>query len=444
MMRRYTDELEKMVNEKVYLCGWVSEIRDLGGIKFLLLRDRKGVVQITAPKSKVSQNVFDKFERIGREYVLGVSGVLRKAEKAHLGVELIPDEIEIISEASSPLPMDPSEKVKADFDTRLDNRFLDLRRPEAQAIFKIRSELLSSVHEFLRKMGFLEIHTPNIISSASEGGTELFPIQYFERKAFLSQSPQLYKQMMMAAGFDKVYEIAKYFRAEEHNTSRHINESTAIDLEMSFIDSEEDVMHILEGLVNYVTESLRERCSEELEKLNTSIKVPQVPFKRITYDEALELISEEGREIEWGEDLGREGEKILGEIMAEGGNEYYFIKRWYSKKVFYLMPEPKDEREAELNPLEYTYCRSFDLDCKGVELTSGGQRIHDHALLVERIKTFGLNPKDFSSYLEIFKYGIPPHGGFGFGIERFLMELLNLKNIRECILFPRDRKRLTP
>ncbi|MFQ5892237.1 MAG: aspartate--tRNA(Asn) ligase, partial [Candidatus Methanofastidiosia archaeon] len=415
MMRRYTDELEEMVNEKVYLCGWVSEIRDLGGIKFLLLRDRKGVVQITAPKSKVSWNVFDKFERIGREYVLGVSGVLRKAEKAHLGVELIPDKIEIISEASSPLPLDPSEKVKADFDTRLDNRFLDLRRPEAQAIFRIRSELLSSVHEFLRKMGFLEIHTPNIISSASEGGTELFPIQYFERKAFLSQSPQLYKQMMMAAGFDKVYEIAKYFRAEEHNTSRHINESTAIDLEMSFIDSEEDVMQILEGLVNYVTESLSERCSEEFEKLNTLIKVPQVPFKRITYDEALKLISEEGREIEWGEDLGREGEKILGEIMAEDWNEYYFIKRWYSKKVFYLMPEPKDEREAELNPLEYTYCRSFDLDCKGVELTSGGQRIHDHDLLVERIKAFGLNPKDFSSYLEIFKYGIPPHGGFGFG-----------------------------
>ncbi|UCH71769.1 MAG: aspartate--tRNA(Asn) ligase, partial [Thermoplasmatales archaeon] len=276
------------------------------------------------------------------------------------------------------------------------------------------------------------VHTPNIIASSSEGGTDVFKLKYFEKEAFLAQSPQLYKQMLMATGFDRVYEIAWYFRAEEHNTRRHLNESTAVDLEMAFISSEEDVMKILEGLVQSMWKNAGE-CKEELEILDKKITVPKLPFKRVEYNEAIKKLNKAGSKIKWGEDLGTEEEKLLGEIMKEEGQEFYFITKYpIEAKPFYTMPEGDK------------LSRGFDLACKGVEIASGSQRIHDVDLLKKRLKECNLNPKDFDSYLKAFRYGMPPHGGFGFGIERFLMELLDIKNIRECILFPRDKTRLTP
>jgi aspartyl-tRNA synthetase len=238
--------------------------------------------------------------------------------------------------------------------------------------------------------------------------------------------------MLMATGFDRVYEIAWYFRAEEHNTRRHLNESTAVDLEMAFIKDEEDIMKILEGLVH----SMWKKASEfeaELKILNKKIVVPKLPFERITYDKAVDLLKKNGSEIKWGEDLGTEDEKLLGTLMKKKGHDFYFITKYpIEAKPFYTMPE-KDK-----------FSRAFDLECKGVELASGSQRIHDVELLKKRIKACDLNPKDFESYLKAFLFGMPTHGGFGFGIERFMMELLDIKNIRECILFPRDRTRLNP
>jgi aspartyl-tRNA synthetase len=413
------------------LRGLIHEIRDLSGIKFLNLRNREGLHQIVLPKKRVSEEIFEQISALNREDVIAVTCEKQESKAKDFAHEYLPSEIQRLSRAKTPLPLDPAEKVGAEMDTRLDNRFLDLRKRNIFTIFKIRSELLKHVREFLLKEKFIEIHTPKIISTSSEGGTELFPVQYFEKRAYLSQSPQLYKQMMMAAGFDKVFEITWYFRAEEHNTRRHINELTAIDLEMAFIENEEDVMKTLENLLHYTLKNLSEACKNELKELGVELLCPDVPFPRISYDDAIEILTNRGSSIEWGDDLATEDEKLLGEYMKENEISYYFIKRFPENKVFYIMPEGK-------------YCRGFDLDCNGVEITSGGQRVHDHDLLVERIEQFGMDPANFEEYLKVFRYGVPPHGGFGMGIERLLMEILDIQNIRECILFPRDRNRITP
>ena len=425
------DVTTKEHGETITVAGWIEDIRNIGSIAFIILRDRKGTLQVTALK-KESPALFEKLVNIPRESVISARGLCQKSDKARNGYEIIPDEIKILSASETPLPLGVVDKVESELDTRLDNRFIDLRKQEIQSIFKIRNNVIAAVHEFLRSNDFIEVHTPNIIASSSEGGTDVFKLKYFEKTAFLAQSPQLYKQMLMATGFDRVYEIAWYFRAEEHNTRRHLNESTAVDLEMAFINSEEDIMKILEGLVHNMWKKASE-CKQELDVLKKKIVVPKLPFKRVNYDDAIKKLKNKGSEIEWGEDLGTEEEKLLGEIMKKEGYEFYFITKYpLEAKPFYTMPESDK------------YSRSFDLACKGVEIASGSQRIHDVELLKKRLKACDLNPEDFESYLKAFRYGMPSHGGFGFGIERFLMELLDIKNIRECILFPRDRTRLTP
>jgi nondiscriminating aspartyl-tRNA synthetase len=411
--------------------GWIEDIRNIGAIAFIILRDKKGTLQITALK-KNNEKLLQQLTALPRESVISVKGIVKENEKVRNGYEILPEEVAILSLAASPLPLGVVDKVEADFDTRLDNRFIDLRKKETQAIFSIRNAVINAVDSYLQSQGFLEVHTPNIVASSSEGGTDVFRLQYFEKEAFLAQSPQLYKQSLMATGFDRVYEIAWYFRAEEHNTRRHLNESTAVDLEMAFISSEDDVMKILEGLVQAMWKRAGE-CTKELESLKQSITAPKLPFPRITYDTVLKKLEEKKTQLTWGQDLGTEEERVLGEIMKEDGIDFYFITKYpIASKPFYTMPEGDK------------YSRGFDLECKGVELASGSQRIHNVDVLIARMKELGLNPNDFEFYLKTFRYGMPPHGGFGFGIERFLMRLLDIPNIRECILFPRDRNRLTP
>ncbi len=428
----YSKEVTKKdYNKQINVAGWIEDIRNLGSIAFIIIRDKLGTLQVTVLKKK-NPELFDELKKFTRESVISVRGLCQENEKVRNGYEILPDSIDVLSTAETPLPLGVVDKVEADFDTRLDNRFIDLRKSQTQAIFKIRNVVIAAVHNYLRSQNFIEVHTPNIIPSSSEGGTEVFKIRYFEKEAFLAQSPQLYKQSLMATGLDRVYEIAWYFRAEEHNTRRHLNESTAVDLEMAFISSEEDVMKILENLVHSMWKSASE-CKDELDILDKKIVIPKLPFTRIPYDEAIKKVQKRGSGIKWGQDLGTEDEKLLGEIMNEDGKEFYFITRYpLESKPFYTMPEGDK------------YSRGFDLECKGVEIASGSQRIHDVKLLTERLKECDLNPKDFEAYLKAFRYGMPPHGGFGFGIERFLMELLDIYNIRECILFPRDRTRLTP
>jgi len=254
----YSKELsDKYDGKEVTVAGWVEDIRNLGSIAFIILRDRQGTLQITTFK-KQHREIFEKLINLNRESVISVKGVCKANEKVRNGYEIIPEELQILSESDAPLPLGVVDKVKAEMDTRLDNRFIDLRKSEVRSIFMIRDVLINSARDYLRKNGFVEVHTPKIIASASEGGTNLFRLKYFEKDAFLAQSPQLYKQMLMASGLDRVYEIAWYFRAEEHNTRRHLNESTAVDIEMAFIKDEEDVMSVLEGLVRHICEDIKE------------------------------------------------------------------------------------------------------------------------------------------------------------------------------------------
>ncbi len=431
-MRKLTAEIGvEDFGKEIELYGWIHEIRDLGGLLFLILRDREGFAQITLPKKVVSKEIFKKARKIKRESVVRVKGVVKEESKAPNGFEIIPSELEILNEAETPLPLDVTEKVKADLDTRLNHRFLDLRKLRINSIFRIRSEVLNVIRDFFHQHGFVEVHTPKIVSTATEGGTELFPISYFEREAFLNQSPQLYKQTLMSAGFDRVFEIGPIFRAEEHDTVRHLNEAISIDIEVSFTDHE-GVMRYLEELILRIHEKISERCEKFIERIDTnlSISIPELPFERVKYDEAIEII-ERRESIEWGEDLSTSALKILGEEF----DGYYFIVDWPTKiKPFYAMPY---DNKPEIS-------KSFDLMYGSLELASGAQRIHKYDLLVERMNEQDLNPESFAFYLEAFKYGMPPHAGWGLGLERLLMAMLNLRNIREATLFPRDRHRLVP
>lgn len=416
--------------EEIKVMGWIHEIRDLGGIIFLLLRDRDGTIQVTAPSKKISKELLEEIRNLRKESVIAVKGIVQESSKAPGGYEIIPNELKLLNESKLPLPLDTTEKVRAEIDTRLDSKYIDLRKASVNAIFKIKSRMLHSVRLFLEEGEFIEINTPKLVGSATEGGTELFPITYFEREAFLGQSPQLYKQMMMATGLDKVYEIAPIFRAEEHDTLRHLNEVISIDVEVSFCD-QEDVMKILEGMVHTVLGDVANYCENELKLLGVDLEIPDIPFDRIDYDDVVDIVNSKGVNMRHGEDLSRATEKAIGEHM----DNYYFITHWPTDiKPFYVMPDDEDPKRS---------C-AFDLMYKDLEISSGAQRVHKHDLLVERIKKQGLNPASFERYLAAFEYGMPPHAGWGLGAERFTMCITGTKNIRETVLFPRDRRRLTP
>ena len=406
----------------VTVAGWVHELRDLGGISFLLLRDRDGVMQITMPKKKVPPELVEHVRSLSRESVVRVAGLVKEELKAPQGFEIIPYEVELLNAAESPLPLDVTGKVRADLDTRLDARFMDVRLPATRAIFLIRATVLHEVRAFLSARDFIEIQTPKMVATATEGGTQLFPISYFDREAFLNQSPQLYKQMMMAAGLERVFEVGPIFRAEEHDTRKHLNEVTSIDIEASFLDDHE-VMELLEELIQHVYVAVAERCSAPLQSLGVTLSLPHIPFKRIAYAGAIEIA-----DIPWGDDLDTAAEKAVGEEIGE----HYFIVDWpVELKPFYVQPR---------NNL----CYAFDLMHPRMELASGARRIHDYALLVEQLVAKSLAPENFGFYLDAFRFGMPPHAGWGLGAERLLVTMLGLANIRESVLFPRDRRRITP
>ncbi len=414
---------------RVSLIGWVHEIRDLGGIKFILLRDVSGICQVTVRKENLPQQLLEKIEDIGSEDVVYVEGLVKNQPKARLGVEVILEKIDILSRASRPLPYDVTGKVSAGIDTRLDHRILDLRNPENNAIFKIADTVLAAAREFFRMNNFIEVRTPRIIVTATEGGAALFEVKYFDSKAYLAQSPQLYKEELVTV-FERVFEIGPFFRAEESHTRRHVSEFTSIDIEAAFLDLY-GVMEILERLIVHIYKRVIEERSKELELLSIDLKVPELPFPRYTYDDMLKELKDSGMELEWGEDFGTEHLRILGE-KHKG---YYFITHFPTKsKPFYIQP-------CEDNP---ELSESFDLMYSWIELASGGTRISDRKLLEKRLIEQGLNVKAFEYHLKVYDYGMPIHAGWGLGLERLLMVLVNKNNIREVILFPRDKFRLTP
>jgi aspartyl-tRNA synthetase len=419
----------KLEGKDVIVFGWIKDIRDLGGIKFLILRDKKGTLQITIPKNGVETQIRRVIGILQRQFCIAIKGKVKKMDKAPRGVELIPNHIKILGTAKQPLPLDITGKTPADIDVRLDLRILDLCRAENRAIFNIKHAVLQATRFFLLDKGFLEVNTPKIIASATEGGAELFPIVYFEKEAFLAQSPQLYKEEL-TINFEKVFEIGPVYRAEKSNTRRHIAEFISIDIEEAFVGAEE-VMDICEDLMVFICGFVSQRCEVELKILNHKIASPTIPFKRLTYSEVIKELKNEGLEIKWGEDITTGAYKLLGKKHPY----FYFITDWPSAiKPFYVKP---NEGKPEVS-------QGFDLMWSWIEIASGGTRVHTKELLIKRLNEKNLSPESFKHHLQAFDYGMPPHAGWAIGLERLVMLLTGKKNIRDVILFPRDRFRLSP
>jgi len=420
--------------KEVSVAGWAEDVRNLGGIAFVILRQREGTLQL-AVRKKENPSVFDLVAGLTRESVIAAKGTLKANPQARNGWEIFPTTIDVLSPAAAPLPLGVVDKVGAEMDTRLDNRVMDLRKPERRAVFHVRDLIQRGIREYLHGNGFVEVHTPKLAGAGAEGGATLFRTDYFGRDAYLSQSPQLYKQMLMATGLDRVFELSPAFRAEPSDTVRHVTEFLSFDAEVAWITHQEDFLRILEGCVASAVAYVREHGKAHLEALAVEPKVPALPIPRVTYSEAVELVAAEGKALRDGDDLDTEAEKVLGRVMKEKGHDLYFIVEYPSAiKPFYVMAKEDDP--------EYSY--SFDLELKGDEMASGGQREHRYDVLVAKMREKGLNPESFEFYLKAFRYGMPPHGGWGLGIDRLVQKVLDLPNIREAILFPRDRNRLVP
>jgi nondiscriminating aspartyl-tRNA synthetase len=419
----------RMDGEEVTLLGWVQEIRDLGGIRFIILQDREGTIQVTVPRKKMSPEVLEKSEALQKRFSIGVKGTVKRTDMTPRGVEIVPKDIKVLSTATFQLPLDVTGKTPANIEARLNARALDLSQEQNIAVFKIQHHALEAVRGFLFEEGFLEVHTPRIIASATEGGAALFAVDYFGERAFLAQSPQLYKEQLVMS-LEKVFEVGPFFRAEESHTRRHLSEFVSVDIEQAFADAG-DVMRLLEHAIQYVCKTVKEKCSKELATLKHRLEVPEVPFERLTYDEVLFDLKKEGVEVPWGEDVPTGAFRVLGKLYPY----FYFITDWPThSKAFYIKPR---EDRPEL-------CEGFDLMWRSIELVSGGTRIAEKQLLVDRLREKGLNPEAFKHHLQAFDYGMPPHAGWAIGLERLTMMLTGKKNIREATFYPRDRLRLTP
>ena len=427
--RTFISELKVSDDEVVLLRGWIYKIIDLSSVVFIKLRDKSGIVQLVTDK--------DQIEGLKLENAVEVVGKKSENEKAPDGIEIIVDKIKILGKTYyDKLPFEiNSFKNKAALETQLDHRTIALRRPEIRAIFKVQNEIEQAFRDYLRSKNFEQIHTAKIIDSSTEGGSEMFTVNYFDRRSFLAQSPQFYKQMMVGAGFERVYEIGHAYRAELHNTWRHLNEYVSLDVEMGFIKDEFELMDLEEGFLDYLFKHLNRVCKKELEMYK--VKLPdEVKIPRITLDEAHKILLEKYNKKSPLGNIDAKGEELICDyVKKEYGTEFVFLTKYpVTKRPMYTMPDDEDK----------TLTKSFDLIYDGLEITTGGQRIHDYEMLKENIIKFGLNPEDFDFYLETFKYGMPPHGGFAIGLERLTMKILKLSNIREAALISRDMKRLTP
>lgn len=413
-------------NRAVTLHGMVHALRDLGGVTFLTLRTREGLVQCVCPRRP---------EGVREECAVSVSGLLRPEPRAPGGAELAEARFTVLSRPAAPPPVPLSNKSSLSMDTELSLRPVTLRAPRARAVFRIQAAVCRAFREFLQEEDFTEIHTPKLGRAGAEGGSSQFRVDYFGRKAVLAQSPQLYKQVMVGV-FERVYEIGPVFRAEKHATQRHLNEYTSLDLEMGFLRSFTDLMALEQGFLRRLVDLLRREYAGELALLGAELPDAQhIPAVR--FDEAKRLAADAyGYAIREPYDLEPEEEQHIGRYAKEvWGSDFVFVTHYPGRKrPFYTMDDPEDPR----------YTLSFDLLFRGVEITTGGQRIHNYGQQVEKLKARGMEPEDFSGYLLFHKHGAPPHGGLGIGLERLTMQLCGLDNIRRASLFPRDRTRLEP
>ena len=420
------------VGKTVKMNGAVHNIRDMGEFAFIILRKEEGLVQCVYEEGKTEFDLKD----LKEESAVEVTGVIALEERAPQGFELRLTGIRVLSEPAETMPIAINKwKMNTSLETRLSLRPVSLRNVRERAKFKIQEGIVRGFREFLSSQGFTEVHTPKIVSRGAEGGANVFKLNYFNKKAELGQSPQFYKQMMVGV-FDRVFEVAPVFRAEKHNTTRHLNEYIGLDFEMGYIDSFEDVMAMETGFLKFTMELLKSEYKKELDMLGIDLpSISQIPHVR--FAEAKQLVSEKyNRKIRNPFDLEPEEEVLIGRYFKEEyDSDFVFVTHYPSKKrPFYAMDDPADAR----------FTLSFDLLYKGLEITTGGQRIHDYQMILEKMEKRGMDPEDIKDYLMIFKYGMPPHGGLGIGLERLTMRLLDEQNVRETSLFPRDVTRLEP
>lgn len=433
------DAVQK-IGETVSLSGWVSVRRDHGKLIFLVLRDRTGSVQLVIPPD--NEALLESAKDVRAEHAIEVTGLVKArpgkaaTEDPTGSIEIEVKELTTLAKPAEELPIDISKTdLDLNLETLLTHRTLALRNQKVQAIFRIYSEMLFAYAEALRQEGFMEIKTPKILSAATEGGANFFKIKYFDRDAFLAQSPQFYKQAAMSA-FERVFEVGVVFRAEPSYTTRHVTEYTGLDAEMGFITGVEEVMTMLEKTMYHVFEHIGKTCQKELALFGASVP-EKVPIPRIRLSEAFEILKNEyGKVLNDGEDIDSEGERLIGEYAKKKyGSDFVFLTHYPTAvRAFYSLPNAEDPKLSE----------SYDLVFRGLEIASGAERVHEYQMLIDILKARGLDPEQFKDYLDIFKNGAPRHGGWGLGSERIVQKLLGLETIKEAILYPRDVKRLTP
>jgi len=413
-----------MEGQDVLFGGWVVDLRKLGKMAFLTIRDVTGMCQVI-----VKGNSMTLLEGLNRQSVVRISGKIQASKAKDFDFEVLAREIQILAKAEYPLPIDPIGRLESDIDNRLNSRALDMRNQKTASIFKLRSQVLASIRETLINKKFIEINTPKIIGSASEGGADLFDLNYFGKQAYLAQSPQLYKEQM-TIGLERVFEISSFYRAEKSHTGRHLSEFTSVDIEAAMMDYT-DVMEVLESIVVNVFKNTSENSKDEQQEIGHEIKVPNSPFERVTYTQALEELNGLDIKIEFGEDLQDSHLRSLGEKHPG----FFFLTDWPMKlKPFYIHEKDDDT----------TLSRSFDLQYGYLELSSGGRRLHDPEQLKTRLKEQDLNPSSFEEHLKTFGWGMPPHSGWGMGLDRLMTVLVGIDNVREVVLYPRDPDRLKP
>ncbi|MCA9828483.1 MAG: aspartate--tRNA(Asn) ligase [Nitrosopumilus sp.] len=414
----------ELIGKQVVLGGWIEDLRKLGKMSFITLRDVSGISQII-----VKGDLNDNLPEINRQSVVSIKGTVQETKARDFAFEIKADEIEILGKAVHPLPVDPIGRLESNIDTRLNHRALDMRNQKTASIFKLRHHVLQSLRKTLAEKKFIEITTPKIIGSASEGGADLFSLDYFGKTAYLAQSPQLYKEQM-TIGLERVFEISNFYRAEHSHTGRHLSEFTSIDIEAAFMDYS-DVMNVLESLVLEVYKATSKSCKKEQEAIEHEIKVPSSPFERITYTQCIDELKEEGEKIDVGDDLLDSHLRIIGKNHPG----FFFLIDWPMKlKPFYIREKDEDK----------TLSRSFDLQYGYLELASGGTRLHNPETLRSRLAEQGLNPAQFADHLKTFDWGMPPHSGWGMGLDRLMTTLIGIDNVREVVLYPRDPDRLSP
>lgn len=428
MKRILIKYIPNFIEKEIKIEGWLYRVRRLKSITFLVIRDRSGLVQCVIENNNID------LSSLKLESVVSIVGIAKKSNNSLNPFEILVESFEIISEAHE-LPIELNKKeLDVNLDTILNNRAISIRHEKVNSIFKIQNIIVQSFREFLISKGFTEIFTPKIVAEGAEGGTEVFKLEYFEKMAYLAQSPQFYKQMMVGAGFERVFEVAHVYRAEQHNTSRHLNEYISMDLEIGFINNEFDIMNLEEDLIKFILKAIEVKGKEYLKILNVNIPKIDVSIPKIELNEAIEILKKVYGKGDLEGDLDPEGEKLICK----------YAKEKYGCDFIFLTNYPKRKRPMYTMPFEEQGTRSFDLLFKGVEITTGGQRINDYNMLIKSIENKGLNPKDYESYTDIFRYGMPKHGGLAIGLERITTQLLNLENVREASLIPRDRTRITP